>query len=371
MSSNDALRLVNDDPTGQNHTIENLRMYITIALTYKSEENLQNLFFMAYLAKFRNDHDVISCKQLHGKQTELAECLSVTENVYQKELSRLQSEIWLDKTKYFKAGWKKLLDPAKSVLTLSPKDHARVKFYIDALDLKNNRDSRGFYRLMATRIPYVLLFCTIDLDKLGEILNSLSRQELLMVSSFVDAVTLRKDMLSPLKLSSVLKTRILQRIAWIKDVLSPNQKTIRDALRRMQTMAEKFPYALGAVTALKLIMQEQYQEALPMKGGAKIQWRSIGILIVLFFSFIFGLMFAIITLPLFIIKDTAQYLVRRKLHGADLNTYNQDGLNLVYMSMVDRLAKTMKWLPSKLLPPTKHDTVAFEVALKLDQPFIE
>ena len=42
-----------------------------------------------------------------------------------------------------------------------------------------------------------------------------------------------------------------------------------------------------------LIIQEEYQDAIPMKGGANIQWRSIGILIVLFFSFIFGLIFGI------------------------------------------------------------------------------
>lgn len=369
MSSIDALRLVNDDPKDKNHTIDNLRMYVTIALTYKSEENLQNMFFLTYLAKFRHDHDVISCQQVHGKPNELSDCISGTKKIYHQELSRLQSEIWVDKTKYFKAGWKKLLDPAKSVLQLSPKDHARVKFYVDAMSLKDKRDSRGFYRLMATRVPYVLLFCIIDIEKLSEILNTLSRQELLMVSSFVDAMTLRKDVLSPLKLSSILKTRILQRIVWIKEVLSPNERLIRDALKRMNKMAEKFPYALGVVTALKMIVLDRYQETMPMKGGAKIQWKSIGILIVLFFSFIFTLMYAIITLPLFIIKDTTQYLVRRKFDGTDRDTYNREGLDLVYMSMVDRLAKTMKWLPSKLLPPVKHDAVEFEIALKLDKPF--
>ncbi len=363
-----------------------LRLYITIALTYKSQDAVQGLLFVSYLGSIRHDQERISCRALHPhnffrQNTGFQDCLDGTNHFFAEETRKISDEIWKEKTKHFGSGHLLLSIPDVGIKKLSKKDHDRVAFYISAFQLISSNNFAALFVLIAAQFPLIFGMLAIDDVKLQTVLNGCSRRELLMISSFVDAWTLRNDRWARLKLSSALKTRIAQRVLDIKAILAPlagsrSSSIIINSFRSMLDLAASYPYGIGLLHALRLIILDEFLDKLPMSkqvGGSRISFKSVGLLVVLFFSFVFGLLISLFSLPIFIIKDSFTYFGKRASlnDNADADKYNDDGLNYVYLSMLDRLSKIFKWLPDNLLAAARHDPVKFNVDLKLDKKALE
>ena len=360
--------------------MESLKLYITVALTYKSQDALQHLFFVHYLGRFRNEHEKLSCNALHPsswirRNSQLEQCISASDHYFDQDNIRVSKETWTEKKRYFANGIAMLAIPDLGIKKLTRKDHDRVRFYVESFDLIVKKNIDGLIRLLATHVPLIFILGIIDDSKLKNILNTCSRQELIMVSAFLDGITFQTDRFARLKLSGILKERISQRVASFKSILAPIQSLsiISSVLQKLKALSSSYPYAFGLIHSLRLIISDEYIDKLPntiQNGGVKISFKSVGLLIVLFFSFVFSLAFSLLTLPIFIIKDSFTYFGGKspRNYSPEDDTYNEDGLNFVYLSMINRLTKIFKWLPDNLLSAARHDPVKFNLDFKLDKP---
>lgn len=359
-----------------------LRAYITAALCLKNSEQISNLYLYAYLGNFRAERDKLECASrfprpfFSRKTEERKRCDKDAEELLQSTLDSLRDTILKYRTANLKDADLLLGQPVKGIRILTQVDHARVNFYLTAIDYYEHNKITELQRLMLHNLPYLQLLCAVDLEKLSAIIDLLSYAELLAVSKFLENITLNRTGIKFLQTTKSLKKHVLKAISDLQTLNRSvvNVKLMKRAVSLIKSMKSVYPQADELVVLLSTVCKTEYVKVLGISksGGARFSLKSAGLLLVMFFSFVFGIVFMLVTLPLQIIADSVWMFTRPREVGHDYvqndEGYNEKAIDRVFISMVNRMATVYKWLPEKLLTALRPNMQHVQFVVNLPDP---
>lgn len=381
MSQVETIELLSQQPPSKaflrKFTDQDLRAYITVALTYKSEEYLSQLFLRAHLDILYHDRQRYFCANASSAYWEKADnervrdsCRDAVDADQQISVSAVRKEVWEEKTRYIKDGWKLLAQPQRGFRQLSKSDHDRVKFFIAARTAYEHGNIGQMFKLLAMRVPFIAAFMAIDVNKVSKLLIRLSRSDLMMVSSMLDLVLLTGDRFASWKLSFSIRNRVLDRIRQIQNLMhGVSDSVITSSINHISKLQGACFEDL--ITALRTCCHDKYLNEFVSRGGGFAsnigrRLKSTGSVILLFFSTMFSLVFIILSLPVFIIKDSHQCYVTRKRLSDTPKVFHEKSLECVWASMLNRMNTHLKWLPNHMMKATgeKIDRVQHKIKMQ-------